>query len=44
MAISAVQAFTLALQVLGISYLLYTTGRMLVVALWKKGARGRLSS
>ncbi|MCA1730097.1 MAG: hypothetical protein LC751_12045 [Actinobacteria bacterium] len=44
MAISAVQAFTLALQVLSISYLLYTTGRKLVVALWKKGARGRLSS
>lgn len=36
MAASAAQAFILALQALGISYLLYALGRMLLVALWKR--------
>lgn len=35
MAVSAAQAFILALQFLGISYLLYALGRMLVTVLWK---------
>ena len=33
---SAAQASILALQILGISYLLYTLGRMLVAALWRR--------
>ena len=39
MALSVVQAFILALQMLGISYLLYMLGRALVVALWKRSVR-----
>ncbi len=35
MALSALQAFFLALQMLGISYLLFALGRMLAAALWK---------
>lgn len=41
MALSALQAFILALQILGISYLLYALGRMLVAALWKRLGRVR---
>lgn len=36
MALSAIQVFILALQMLGSSYLLYALGRMLVMALWKR--------
>ena len=36
MVTSATQAFILAFQVLGISYLLYALGRMLAMALWKR--------
>ena len=39
MALSALQALILALQILGIFYLLYTLGRMLVAALWKRVGR-----
>lgn len=35
MMVSTAQAFILALQFLGISYLLYALGRMLVAILWK---------
>ncbi len=41
MALSALQAFILALQMLGISYLLYALGRMLVTAIWKRLGRVR---
>lgn len=41
MALSALQVFILALQILGISYLLYVLGRMLVTALWKRIGRVR---
>jgi hypothetical protein len=36
MMVSVAQAFILMLQMLGISYLLYALGRMLVVALWNR--------
>jgi putative peptide zinc metalloprotease protein len=36
MALLAVQLFILGIQVLGISYLLYALGRMLLVALWRR--------
>ena len=39
MTLSALQAFILALQMLGVSYLLYALGRMLAVALWKRIGR-----
>jgi putative peptide zinc metalloprotease protein len=44
MVTSATQAFILALQILGISYLLYTLGRMLAAALWKRVGRVRRDS
>lgn len=44
MALSALQAFILALQILGISYLLYALGRMLVAAFWKQVGRARCKS
>ena len=40
MAMAAVPAFFVALQLMGISYLLYALGRMLVVALWKQLGSG----
>ena len=36
MTLTAIQAFILGLQMLGVSYLLYATGRMVVLALWKR--------
>jgi putative peptide zinc metalloprotease protein len=44
MALSALQAFILGLQVLGISYLLYALGRMLVTTLWRRIGRVRRES
>jgi putative peptide zinc metalloprotease protein len=40
MTLSALQAFILGLQMLGVSYLLYATGRMVVVALWNRSGLG----
>ncbi len=44
MTVSAAQAFILALQFLGISYLLYALGRMLVTIPWKWSGMARWHS